>query len=126
MNSTTPKRNGAIDYSKSTRPEFNRAANGNATKEQRRESFMVKRDQPKPAPRPAPHMANGPDRAAFNQKWRQEQKQAQAAQPKPGPQAQAKPQPHGRTENMDKMVRKAAFMARRQAPAPSKTKTRNR
>lgn len=86
-----------------SRAAFNKASN--PEREKRRESFMVKRQQPKPALRPAPHIANGPDRAAFNQQWQQEQK---AAAPK------------------TKQDRKAAFMAARKATTPTRNRTRNK
>jgi len=46
------------------------------TREQRREGFMVKRDQPKPSLRPGPQLARGPDRTAFNQNWQNERQAA--------------------------------------------------
>ncbi len=49
----------------------------NAERIKRRNSFMVKRQKPKPVLRPSPALAYGPDRAAFNSEWKQEQRQAQ-------------------------------------------------
>lgn len=40
-----------------------------------RGAAMVKKDKPYPAPRPS--WAQGPDRAVFNAKWREEQRRAQ-------------------------------------------------
>lgn len=44
---------------------------------ERRESFMVKRQQPAPVLRPSPELAHGSDRATFNQRWEQEGKAAE-------------------------------------------------
>lgn len=84
-------------------------------------SQMVKKDQPKPAPRPAPHIANGPDRAAFNARW---EKERQMARPGAVPVKQVPPLP-------DRAARKAAFKAKRQAQeqqarAREKAQSRNR
>lgn len=38
----------------------------------RRESFMVKRERPKPVLRPSPALALGPDGAAFDARWNSE------------------------------------------------------
>lgn len=43
----------------------------------RRESFMVKRSKPKPELKPSRALAYGPDRAAFDQAWRDEYRDAQ-------------------------------------------------
>lgn len=43
---------------------------------QRRESLMVKRQQPKPVLRPGPALARGPDKTAFNAQWAEEHAQA--------------------------------------------------
>jgi hypothetical protein len=40
----------------------------------RRESFMVKRQQPKPVLRPSPALSYGSDLQAFNRQWTKEQK----------------------------------------------------
>lgn len=45
----------------------------------RRESFMVKRQQPTPVLRPSPSLALGSDSAAFNAQWEEECRQARAA-----------------------------------------------
>lgn len=42
----------------------------------RRESFMVKRQQPKPVLRPTQSLAFGPDGAAFDAQWAEERRQA--------------------------------------------------
>jgi hypothetical protein len=42
----------------------------------RRESFMVKRQQPKPVLRPSPSLALGPDGTSFNMQWNDERVQA--------------------------------------------------
>lgn len=47
----------------------------------RRESFMVKRSKPKPELKPSDSLSYGPDRAAFNQAWREEYRDA-APQPR--------------------------------------------
>lgn len=112
--STTPKPSGKINYSRTSKPDFNRAAKGITAKAQRRESFMVKRGKPQPVLRPAPHIANGPDRAAFNQAWRQEYKQA------------APPKTPTKPQRLTQQSRKAEFMARRKAYAQSNTKTHKR
>lgn len=78
------------------------------SKEARRSSFMVKRQQNRPVLRPAPHIANGPDRAAFNTAWEQERNDAAN---------------HNKQTIED---RKAAFMKARQAPEKSKTRNHNR
>jgi len=75
---------GAPSQSQSKPPKlrdaFNQSRDQNTQScQQRREAFMVKRDQPKPSLRPAPQMAYGPDRAAFDQRWESEH---QAAKPK--------------------------------------------
>lgn len=88
------------------RRDFNNASN--SEREKRRESFMVKRQKPKPVLRPAPHIANGPDRAAFNRQWTDEQK---SAAPK--------------TEQT-KQDRKAAFMAARKNTSTTKSQTRSK
>ncbi len=43
----------------------------------RRESFMVKRQQPKPVLRPSPALSYGSDCQTFNKQWTNEQKRAQ-------------------------------------------------
>lgn len=45
----------------------------------RRGSFMVRRQQPKPVPRPSPSLALGPDRAAFDAQWTRELRAARKA-----------------------------------------------
>ncbi len=49
---------------------------GKTEAERRRENVMVKRQQPKPVLRPSPALAYGPDKAAFNQAWQNEQDRA--------------------------------------------------
>ena len=46
----------------------------------RRSSFMVKRQKPNPVLRPSQQLALGPDRAAFNKDWSDEQRSARRAQ----------------------------------------------
>jgi len=46
------------------------------SKAARRNAFMVKRQKPIPVLKPSQALAYGPDRAAFNAQWRNEQKQA--------------------------------------------------
>jgi len=77
------------------------------TREQRREAFMIKRDQPKPSLRPGPQLARGPDRTAFNQRWQAEQQAAKALN-------------HRARED-----RKTAFLKARNEQTQSHTKTRN-
>lgn len=81
-------------------------------REKRRENFMIKRQQSKPQLRPAPKLAYGPDKAAFNQAWRSEQARADQAQ-----QNIAKPQ--------SREDRKAAFKAARSQTTETQTKARN-
>lgn len=116
---TTQKPNSSTKHpmeiaSEKGRKEFNRVsdpvkAKQAAEKAKRRESFMVKRQKPKPALRPAPHIAGGPDRAAFNQKWQQERK---AAAPQKTP--------------AKRQDRKAAFKAARTNQTTSKSQTRSK
>ena len=42
----------------------------------RRDSFMVKRQEPKPVLRPSPSLALGPDGAAFDAQWNEERRRA--------------------------------------------------
>lgn len=62
-----------------------------AEKAAKRESFMVKRQQPKPVLRPSPGLAMGSDRASFNTQWDTEAEKA----------------------NKDRQARKDAFKAAR-------------
>lgn len=104
--STPPKTgqttSGKINYARSAQPSFNTAsANRPApAKTTGNGSQMVKKDQPKPALRPAPHRANGPDRAAFNARWEKERASAKPQQTKATP---------------DREARKAVFKAQRQS-----------
>ncbi len=43
---------------------------------ERRESLMVKSQQPRPVQRPSQQLAYGPDSAAFNAEWAEEHRQA--------------------------------------------------
>ena len=113
---TPEKYSGAIDCSRSSKAEFNRASAGILTNEPSRASSMVKESQPKPVLRPAPHIANGPDRTAFNQAWRHEQQQALAEQP----------QPYGKPSTVEKMVQKAIILARAEKHSQTRSQTRNR
>lgn len=77
---STPKKPGpsagrAINYAKTARADFNKASAGRPDPTTR-DSSMVKRQQPKPAPRPTPKLAMGPDRAAFNARWDNERQAA--------------------------------------------------
>jgi hypothetical protein len=65
-------------------------------------SAIVKQDRPKPAPRPSPRLAHGPDAAAFQQRWRAEKAAA------------------------DRGTRKAEFIAKRKAQAKARPRTRSR
>lgn len=109
---TRPNAGGKINYSRTTRPDFNKSATTapDPAKQARRESVMVKRDKPKPVLRPAPHIAAGPDRTAFNQTWNNER---QSARTNAAPVKQAAP---------DREARKAAFKAKRRAQAQTRTK----
>lgn len=85
-------------------------------RETRRQNHMIKRQQPKPQLRPSPRLAYGPDGAAFNGAWRNEQR---AADKDAQRRKTASNKPQSREE------RKAAFMNARSA-APSRGRTRNR
>lgn len=75
------------------------------TEAQRRESFMVKRDRPRPVLRPGPSLSLGPDRAAFDAAWESERKGAND-------------QPKG--------TRRAAFMEKRQRQMRERERERSR
>jgi len=65
----------------SSRPAFEAASKGDdPEREARRESFMVKRQQPKPVLRPSPSLALGADAAAFDSQWQEERRQARPVQ----------------------------------------------
>jgi len=49
-----------------------------AAREHRRDSFMIKRQQPKPVLKPSHALAYGPDRAAFNVQLREDNAQARS------------------------------------------------
>ena len=68
-------------------------------RKQGRGSTMVKADKPHPAPRPAPFLALGADRAAFNARWSREA-------------ANAAP------EELDRQARREAFKAMRRTSKP--------
>jgi len=76
------------------------------TREQRREAFMIKHDQPKPSLRPGPQLARGPDSSAFNARWENEHRAA------------------SKQAVNAKQMRKDSFMKARQEQAQSHTKTR--
>ncbi|MBL4839070.1 MAG: hypothetical protein JKY34_15995, partial [Kordiimonadaceae bacterium] len=78
--------------------------------EQRRDNFMVSRARPMPELRPGPHMAYGPDRSAFNQRWDNER---QAANQHVADQQAAQARED----------RKAAFMQARQDQTHQRTHT---
>lgn len=59
--------------SQTSRRAFDMASrNDTDTKPTPRASEMVAQDKPHPAPRPSPGWADGPDREAFNAKWKRE------------------------------------------------------
>lgn len=68
------------------------------TKSEARGSAMVKTDRPHPAPRPAPFLALGADRAAFNARWTRE---AEAA--------------NRQSEDPERKARREAFKAKRRS-----------
>lgn len=74
------------------------------TEAQRRASQMVKDDRPKPVQRPGPALAQGPDGAAFNARWRAEQavasREARKAEFKADRRAQSQFRAH--TQNHEK------------------------
>lgn len=104
----TPSVRGAFDPASDELRAKERAAQGQ-TEAQRRESFMVKRSQPQPVLRPSRALSLGPDRAAFEQRWTQEQRAAAPTAPQ-----------------QSREDRKAAFMKARAAPAPDRSKDRTR
>lgn len=115
----SPQASGKINYARTSRPSFNGAAQAKPAQSTSRGSQMVKKDQPKPAPRPAPHIANGPDRAAFNARW---QRERQASRATSVPTKQVPPLPY-------RAARMAAFKAKRQAQeqqARAKEKSQSR
>ena len=85
------------------RTAFNRSST--AERETRRESFMVKRSQPKPTLRPGPHLSMAADSAAFDQSWEQERTEAAKA---------------------SKSTRKAAFMSERKNPGTQRDRSQTR
>lgn len=107
----TPSVRGAFDPASDELRAKERAAQSQ-TEAQRRDSFMVKRSKPEPTLRPTRALALGPDRAAFQEQWAQEQR---AAAPAATP---------------SREDRKAAFMKVRGQPAPDqmrdKAKDRSR
>lgn len=100
----TPSVRGAFDPASDELRAKERAAQSQ-TEAQRRESFMVKRSKPEPTLRPTRALSLGPDRAAFEERWAQEQRAA------------APPQP-------SREERKTAFMKARGAPAPDRMRDR--
>ena len=63
-----------LDGLKKTEAQRRREAQAfNESREQRRASFMVKRQQTRPQLRPGPRLAAGVDRAAFNTQWAREE-----------------------------------------------------
>lgn len=73
-----------------TRTEFDRRTDIAALARQKRQSDaqtqtgrqsqMVREDHPRPMLKPSPALAHGPDRAAFNQRWKQEERAALIAE----------------------------------------------
>lgn len=59
-----------------------RRASEEAERAARRESFMVKRQQPVPVLRPSRSLALGPDGAAFDAQWNDERSQARPVERK--------------------------------------------
>lgn len=102
----TPSVRGAFDPASDELRAKERAAQSQ-TEAQRRESFMVKRSRPEPTLRPTRTLSLGPDRAAFQERWTQEQRAA------------APPQP-------SREERKAAFMKARGQLAPDQARDRNK
>jgi len=92
------------------RRDFNRASAGKPDLERakRRQAFMVKRDRPKPVLRPGPHIAAGPDKAAFNTAWEKERRLAGPGKVKSTTAQEVK-------QRMD------AFKQKRASAAPSNT-----
>lgn len=77
-------------------------------REQGRGSTMVKADRPHPAPRPAPFLALGADRAAFNARWTREAANAAPEEP-------------------NRQARREAFKAKRRKSKPvSRARTAKR
>lgn len=72
---------------------------------QRRESFMVKRDRPRPVLRPGPSLSLGPDRAAFDTAWQSERRAA---------------------NDPSKGTRRTAFMEKRRAEMRDRERVRER
>ena len=95
----------SLEAAPSPRAEFDRARS-DTSPQRDRPSNMVAEDQPKPAPRPSPSMADGADAAAFNARWQAEHDATKAAQVR--------------------ATRKAAFIKARTSQAPSRAHTRNR
>ncbi len=58
-----------------------RRARESAERQAERESFMVKRQQPKPVHRPSPSLALGSDSAAFDAQWNEERRAARQQRP---------------------------------------------
>lgn len=80
-----PGRKSLLDEVSLLKPVFEREQlaqehDAEQLREQRRESFMVKRQRPNPELKPSRDLAAGPDRDAFNQQWAQEQEAARAHQ----------------------------------------------
>lgn len=65
--------------SQTARPDF-ASANHSAEKTEGRESSMVTRDKPEPAPRPSLDLAEETDRSVFDAAWERERDNAKARQ----------------------------------------------
>ncbi|NKB59159.1 MAG: hypothetical protein GKS00_22760 [Alphaproteobacteria bacterium] len=79
--------------------------NENAERQERRDSFMVKRQKPAPVLRPSPALAYGTDKAVFNAQWDAEAQSAKTAE--------------------SKEERKAAFKKARSETGPDQTRVRD-
>ncbi|SDF61744.1 hypothetical protein [Thalassobaculum litoreum] len=103
----TPSVRGAFDPASDELRAKERAAQSQS-EAQRRESFMVRRSKPEPTLKPTRALSLGPDRAAFQERWAQEQR---AAAPAATP---------------SREDRKAAFMKARGQPAPDRIRERTK
>ncbi len=83
----------------------------------RRESFMVKRQQPKPTLRPAPHLSRGADAAAFNAAWQAEKKAVKTPEHLT---------PHHTVKAQTKENCRAVFKVARRAAAPTQRRNHTR
>lgn len=105
-----PGQRSALDETHTSTPSFEPArdplraramADLERSEAQRRGSEMVRTDRPHPTPRPAPMLALGPDRAAFNARWDREVETAKR-----------------RAEDPERAARREAFKAMRRRAKP--------